>query len=93
MSLYIPEAVIKQFYYLPREKRTGGASSESASGHNPQASPYTLACASGCRASKQTMKQRTRAVVSSQLHLALAPFAKISYHAPPTGTPTSKSAR
>ncbi len=93
MSLYTPGIVIKQLYYLRSETRTGGVSSEGASGHNSHASAYTLACVSGCRASKQTMKQSKRAVVSSQLHLALAPFTKISYHAPPAGTPTSKLAR
>ncbi len=55
MSFYTPEIVIKQFYHLLSEIRTGGASSEGTSGHNSQASAYTLACASGCRASKQTM--------------------------------------
>ena len=93
MSLYTPEIVIKQFYHLRSKIRTGGASSKGASGHNLQASTYTLACASGCRASKQTMKESTRDVVPSQLHLALVPFAKISYHAPLAGTPTFKLVR
>jgi hypothetical protein len=93
MSLYTPEIVIKQFYHLLSETRTGGASSEGASGHNSHASAYTLACTSGCRASKQTIKQSTRVVDSLHLHSALAPFAKISYHAPPARKSTSESAR
>ena len=66
MSLYTPEIAIKQFCHLLSETRTGEASSEGASGHNSHASAYTLACASGCSASKQSMKQSTRAVVSLQ---------------------------
>ena len=77
MNLYTPKIVIKKFYHLLSETRTGGASSEGTSDHNWHVSAYTLACSSGYRASKQAMKESTRVVDSLQLHLALSSFAKI----------------